>query len=139
MKTAMKGFWMTCGLTLALSAQCGDTIFADFEGETYGAWTTEGTAFGTDLTWVKAHHDSPYGRIVSAWKREGDTFSLNIAVPANSEAKVFIPTSKADAVTESGMPAAKAKGVKFLRMESACVVYEVGSGVYHFKVLPSSL
>ena len=38
---------MTCGLTLALSAQCGETIFADFEGATYGAWTTEGTAFGT--------------------------------------------------------------------------------------------
>ena len=92
-----------------------------------------------DLTWVKAHHDSPYGRIISAWKREGDTFSLNISVPANSEAKVFIPANKADAVTESGMSAAKAKGVKFLRMESACVVYEVGSGVYHFKVLPSSL
>jgi fructan beta-fructosidase len=47
MKTAMRGFWMTCGLTLALGAQCGDIIFADFEGENYGAWTTERTAFGT--------------------------------------------------------------------------------------------
>ncbi|MEI6644784.1 MAG: glycoside hydrolase family 32 protein [bacterium] len=47
MKIAMRGFWMACGLTLALGAQCGETIFADFEGETYGAWTTEGTAFGT--------------------------------------------------------------------------------------------
>ena len=24
-----------------------------------------------DLTWVKCHHDSPYGRIVSNWQREG--------------------------------------------------------------------
>src|SRR5208282_3263245 len=26
-----------------------------------------------DLTWVKAHFDSPFGRIVSSWKRHGDS------------------------------------------------------------------
>lgn len=44
---------LTVGLTtaLALTATCGhaadDIVIADFEGDTYGAWTTTGEAFGT--------------------------------------------------------------------------------------------
>ncbi len=83
-----------------------------------------------DLTWVKAHHDSPYGRIKSDWKKKGKEFSLNITVPVNSLAEVHMPANKADSVFESGKPAAKADGVKFLRMENRRTVYEVGSGTY---------
>jgi alpha-L-rhamnosidase len=35
-------------------------------------------------------------------------------------------------VKESGQPAAKAKGVKFLRQEKDTAVYTVGSGTYEF-------
>ncbi|MBT7066787.1 MAG: family 78 glycoside hydrolase catalytic domain [Verrucomicrobia bacterium] len=86
-----------------------------------------------DLEWVKAHHDSPYGRIVSEWRREDDSFSLKITVPANSTANVYFPASHPRVVSESGKPAAKANGVTFLRMENGRVVYEVGSGRYHFE------
>lgn len=85
-----------------------------------------------DLAWVKAHHDSSYGRIKSEWKKAGNAYSLNVTIPANSTAEVFIPASKADEVTEGGKPAANAEGVKFLRVESGRAVYEVGSGDYRF-------
>jgi len=85
-----------------------------------------------DLTWVKAHHDSPYGRIQSNWKREDTELSLKITVPVNSVAEVFIPTDRADLVHESGKSASKADGVKFLRMENHRAIFEVGSGAYHF-------
>ena len=85
-----------------------------------------------DLTWVKAHHDSPYGRIMVAWKRTGGALALDITVPANSVAEVFIPAQQPNAVLESGKPAAKADGVKFLRGENARAIYEVGAGTYHF-------
>ena len=85
-----------------------------------------------DLTWVKAHHDSPYGRIESDWKRDGDRFSLDITIPPNSVAEVFLPTSKPDSVTETGKPAASAPGVKFLRSENGRAVYEVSAGSYQF-------
>ena len=42
------------------------------------------------------------------------------------------PAKQAAAVTESGQPAASAKGVKFVRMEDGAAVYEVGSGTYSF-------
>jgi len=85
-----------------------------------------------DLTWVKAHHDSPYGRIESDWKRDGDRFSLDITIPPNSAAEVFLPTSKPDSVTESGKPAGSAPGVKLLRSENGWAVYEVAAGTYRF-------
>jgi len=44
-----------------------------------------------DLTWVKSHHDSPYGRIVSNWKRDGKSLTLDVTIPANTTATVFVP------------------------------------------------
>ena len=93
-----------------------------------------------DLTWVKAHHDSPYGRIMSEWKRAGDAFALDLAVPPNSMAEVHVPARDAAGVTESGKPAEQAAGVKFLRMENGAAVYEVGSGIYQFQsALPQTI
>ena len=86
-----------------------------------------------DVTWVKSHHDSPYGRIVSNWKREGEKLSMDVTVPPNSTATIFVPAKDAASVTESDKPAAEAEGVKFLRMENNAAVYAVGSGNYEFQ------
>jgi alpha-L-rhamnosidase len=86
-----------------------------------------------DLQWVKAHHDSPYGRIVSNWKREGDKLAMEVTIPANTTATVHVPASDSAAVTEGGQLVGKVKSVKFLRMEDGAAVFEVGSGVYHFQ------
>ncbi len=86
-----------------------------------------------DLTWVKCYHDSPYGRIVSNWKREDRKLTVEVTIPANTTATVYVPAKDAGSVSESGKPAAKAAGVKFLRMENAAAVYAVGSGTYRFE------
>ena len=44
------------------------------------------------LTWVKAHHDTMYGRIESEWKRKGDRFTLKVTVPANTRCTVVVPS-----------------------------------------------
>ena len=48
------------------------------------------------------------------------------------EALVYVPAADAAKVTESGKPAAKSPGVKFLRMEAGAAVYEIGAGQYSF-------
>ena len=88
------------------------------------------------LTWVKSHHDSPYGRIVSNWKREGEQLTMEVTIPVNTTATVYIPTKDNNSVTESGKPASQSKGVKFLRMEGKAAVYEIGSGHYVFNTNP---
>jgi len=90
-------------------------------------------SIGVGLDWVKAHHDSPYGRIVSNWKRESGKLSMDVAIPPNTTATVFVPAKDAASITESGKPAGEAEGVKFLRMENNAAVYAVGSGNYEFQ------
>jgi len=92
-----------------------------------------------DLSWVKSQHDSLYGRIVSNWKIEGrnpklgtEKLTMDITIPLNTTATVYVPAKDVAAVTESGRHAAEAEGVKFLRMENGAAVYEVGSGCYQF-------
>jgi alpha-L-rhamnosidase len=90
-----------------------------------------------DLTWVKCGYDSVHGRIVSNWKREGSHLAMDVTIPINTTATVYVPAKDSAAVTESGNPAAKAVGVKFLRQEEGAAIYEVGSGSYRFQsVLP---
>ena len=85
-----------------------------------------------DLKWVKAHYDSPYGRIGSEWKYERGTFTWKVSVPPNSTATVYVPTSNAGSVKEGGHPLAKVRDAKFLRMENGCAVLELESGNYVF-------
>ena len=93
-----------------------------------------------DVTWVKSHHDSPYGKIVSNWKREGKKLMMDVTIPPNSTGTIFVPTKDAATVTESGKPFGEAEGVKFLRMENNAAVYAVGSGTYRFQAtLPESV
>ncbi|HWR50043.1 MAG TPA: glycoside hydrolase family 78 protein [Bryobacteraceae bacterium] len=84
------------------------------------------------LDFVKASHKSMYGDIRSHWRREGTRMMLDVTVPANTGATIYVPAKGAALVTESGVPAAKAKGVRFLRQEDGSTVFAVGSGSYSF-------
>ena len=86
-----------------------------------------------DLDWVNCSYQSVRGRVVSNWRREGGKFSLNVTVPVNTTAIVYVPTDNAKDITESDRPAAESKSVKFLRTEDGTAVYSVGSGRYTFK------
>jgi alpha-L-rhamnosidase len=66
---------------------------------------------GGKLTYANAAYETPYGKLTSNWKIEGDTFYLDVEVPANTTATVFIPDYS---LTE---------GYK---------TQQIGSGSYHF-------
>jgi len=85
-----------------------------------------------ELELVKAEHISPYGPIISNWKRAGNQLTMDVTIPANTTAEVYVPAANANTITESGKPAAQAKGVKFLRAEKDTVVFAVESGRYEF-------
>ncbi|MDQ1075468.1 MULTISPECIES: glycoside hydrolase family 78 protein [Microbacterium] len=44
-----------------------------------------------ELEWVRASHDTPYGRAAISWTLEDGTFSLELAVPASSTAEIHLP------------------------------------------------
>jgi alpha-L-rhamnosidase len=84
------------------------------------------------IDWVRAHYDSIRGRIASAWKVGDGGLSLDVTIPANTTATVYIPARDLASVTESGRPLAQAQGVKFLRREGDRLVLAVESGSYRF-------
>ncbi|GAA3639864.1 hypothetical protein GCM10022200_24240 [Microbacterium awajiense] len=83
-----------------------------------------------------ATYQSPYGEIVSNWTKSADVFTLEVSIPANSTAEVFVPAERAAAVREGETGAADAEGVEFLRMQDGAAVFEVGSGDYEFVADP---
>ena len=85
-----------------------------------------------DLTFVRASHKSPYGEIVSEWRHEGNQFTWNATLPANTTGTVYVPASDVASVRESGRVPDQTPGVKYLRTEANAVVYEIGSGSYQF-------
>ncbi|HON48042.1 MAG TPA: family 78 glycoside hydrolase catalytic domain [Kiritimatiellia bacterium] len=76
------------------------------------------------LDWVKAEHDSPYGLIRSEWRRENGVFTLEVEVPANTEATIYLPV-KPDAknVTADVPP---------IQSDRDRMAFRVGSGCYRF-------
>ncbi len=86
-----------------------------------------------DLTWARARYESVHGTIRSGWKKEPDgKLSLDVTIPPNTTATVYMPASTAASVTEGGAPLDEAVGVRRLGEEAGCVVLAVESGAYRF-------
>ena len=84
------------------------------------------------LDYVKASYHSIHGIIESHWQKKENIFQWEITVPANTTAKLYIPSKGKGHVSESGQKASSSKGVKFLKIDGEYAVYLVGSGSYKF-------
>jgi alpha-L-rhamnosidase len=79
-----------------------------------------GPVFPPRLEFARTEVPSPYGKIVSAWKREGGTIRWNITVPWNTGATVKLPVCKS--ITVNGQP--QSPGGFHLSSGTWTVVYE---------------
>jgi len=87
---------------------------------------------GGKLTYAKTSYKSIHGKIATHWRRSGNTLKLDITIPANTTATVYMPARDARSVRESGRPAAESQAVQFLHIKEGCAVFAVGSGRYRF-------
>lgn len=90
----------------------------------------------SDLTWAKARIRTVRGEVRSEWRLEGRRFVLDVTVPVNTTATVYLPGIDPAAVREGGGPAASAEGVSFRGIEAESCLYGVDSGRYEFSVDP---
>lgn len=86
------------------------------------------------LTWVKGRYDSVRGPITTEWRREGGRLTLDLTIPPNTTATVFVPAQRAEDVTEGGIAASTSPHVRFLRQEKGSAAFEIASGKYQFSV-----
>lgn len=80
---------------------------------------------GKGLDHVRASYRSMAGEIASEWRRSGETLEWNVRIPANSAARVCVPSEPGTEVVAAHVPPAGREG-RF-------AVYELGSGAYRFR------
>lgn len=82
------------------------------------------------LDWVKSSYRSVRGRIVSNWKRVGDSVQFTIEVPVNCSARVVLPTAGQGMVQVNG----KRPYPKAQVLPDGSSEFKVGSGSYEFEL-----
>ncbi len=86
-----------------------------------------------DLQWAKASYNAVLGKVSTFWKKSGKTLTLNITIPVNATAEVFIPASLKN-IKERGMPVTGDGAVRFKGTEKKESIFALGSGTYQFTV-----
>jgi alpha-L-rhamnosidase len=84
------------------------------------------------LTWASTRYESIQGPIATSWKLKDGEMSLDVSIPANTTATIWVPAKNRESVTEGGQPAEKAGGLKFINQDRSFVSFAAGSGDYHF-------
>ena len=97
---------------------------------------------GAEATWAEANTMTVHGNLASSWKRTASSYELDVTIPVNASAEIYVPLNgmKNVEITESGATVyADGAGrdttdVRFLREEDGYYVFAVGSGDYSFKL-----
>jgi alpha-L-rhamnosidase len=87
---------------------------------------------GGDFTQVSASLKTYYGDASSSWKLENGILIMDLEIPANTIATVYIPTVDQGSVKESGGSLTASIDFSIVGMEEGYLVLKIGSGSYHF-------
>jgi hypothetical protein len=89
----------------------------------------------SDISWVKCSFNSTAGKITSNWEMSGNTFILNVEIPVNTTAEIFLPTQKTSCVFETEKKIKRSKDIKIINKRRENIKVLIGSGNYKFKVV----
>jgi alpha-L-rhamnosidase len=84
------------------------------------------------LEWARASYDSIHGPIIVSWRQDGGTLLLDASIPANVTAVIYLPTSDAEKINESGRYIKEVDDVTLAGVEADRAILRAGSGEYHF-------
>lgn len=82
------------------------------------------------LEWVRAWHESLYGRIECNWRTEGQRFTAEVRVPVNCQATLTLPRGYTEGLQEGG---AEPVGIT-VQEEGDQITVAMGSGDYRFTI-----
>ena len=73
-----------------------------------------------------------YGTLASHWKISDSGLTLEVTIPANTTADVFVPTRSPGSVTEGSQPLADIQEIEVVGQEGDYLHVKTGSGTYQF-------
>jgi alpha-L-rhamnosidase len=80
---------------------------------------------GADFTQMRASQMTPYGRAAAEWRKAEGEFTLDVEIPVNTTAKIYVPLMAQGEV-------ATPHDAKRTGEEDGYALFEVGSGRYTF-------
>jgi alpha-L-rhamnosidase len=89
---------------------------------------------GGSFTQLEARLNTNYGEAVSGWKINEQLLTLDISIPVNSSALIYLPSADLRAITENGIPVSGHKDLILQGTENGKTVIKAGSGQYHFEI-----
>jgi len=89
---------------------------------------------GGGFTYASASLDTYYGKVSNSWKIENGNLLMDVEIPANTTATVYVPVVNAESIKENGEILPAVESIKVKGNEDGYVVLELGSGIYHFVV-----
>jgi alpha-L-rhamnosidase len=92
--------------------------------------------FVAGLDHAKGSFNSIHGEIVSEWTRNAGEIILNLKIPANTTATVYLPENIGKKIYEGGKPLGikSIKDIQFIAKAEGCFVYRIVAGTYSFCV-----
>ncbi|QNK58948.1 glycoside hydrolase family 78 protein [Paenibacillus sp. PAMC21692] len=89
---------------------------------------------GGELTYARGEFESIYGKIISHWELSEDNYRLNVTIPVNTTATVYVKAKNGNyaSLFVNGEPALQAAVVTWTGFEGDQAVFHVGSGEYEF-------
>lgn len=84
------------------------------------------------LDHARASTNTFRGMVSSAWEKSEDGFNLNVEVPFNCSAILYIPVSDEVKISESGKPLDEIDEIKRIKYEDGYKIVQIPSGKYHF-------
>lgn len=89
---------------------------------------------GGGFTNASATLKTYYGDVSSGWKVNENGTEMNVEIPANTRATIFIPANDLSRVTENGKGLATNKNLRVLESEGGYIQVQAGSGKYRFNI-----
>ncbi len=87
---------------------------------------------GRYLTSAKTSYKSIKGEIVTDWRIINDKFLLNVKVPVNTTANIFIPVGRHNKIFESNKSLSEVKEINIIKTEKEFTEIKIQSGSYNF-------
>jgi len=89
---------------------------------------------GGGLTNASASLQTYYGKASSGWKIEGDKTIMDVEIPANTRATIYVPATSADVIKISPLTSSELQSIGVGHRENDYIVFKFGSGKYHFEI-----
>lgn len=86
------------------------------------------------LNHVSATLDTYYGQVVSSWKIENNQISINVEIPVNTTAELYLPAKDISKVKEGGRSISSGE-MQINENTNKKIVVEIGSGKYNFTIV----